>query len=383
MTKADRIAAPLLFIALGGLALILSLTRPMHNWDMVPYVAAAKAFEENDPGRIHSFTYSRLRASVPPEEYAALANPEGDDPDSVYRNIIASDPAALSQQLPLFQIRPLYTGAIYIMYRSGINIYLATHLIPGISVLAGMILLYIISALTLPRYFLYLVPAGAAVAGVLDLAKYSTPDGIALLMVILSGYLLLSRRIIPLLIILPVMIAARTDLIIFVLPLCTLLLAGGTAGKIKVCASALASILILLVINNYYSNPGWGSTFHTEFIRVNPYPLTSDTSLSAREYLEVLIRESGRLLPNKKFLLYLPAATLSLYLFLKRMGRQALAAPVPVTAITCLVYVVAHYLLFPDAHERFFAAQYLLGGVALLRAVKLTYISRTWNGKGE
>ena len=353
----------------------------MHNWDMVIYAAAAKSFEEDDITRIHSFVYSRLRQSVPDDEYRALAVPEGSDPDSVYRNIISADPDAMAEQLPLFQIRPLYTGIIYIMYKLGVNIYLATHLISGLAVLAGVILLYFISRSTLPDYMTYLVPFGSAAAGVLSLAKYSTPDGLAFLAVLISVYLMTRRRTAALLVTLPLITAVRTDLIIFILPLCMILLAGGWQSKAGICASGLVSIAAYILINTWYSNPGWSTTFHSEFMEVSAYPLSSDTTVSFSDYLRVLFREAGNLLLHKKFLLYLPLSAASLICIFRRTGRNALAGPLPAAALASILYVAIHFLVFPDAHERFFAAQYIIGGIAFLYAADIYFISdriRKW-----
>jgi len=374
--------APLiLFLILGILAVVISVTRPMHNWDMVVYAAAAKSFEEDDINRIHSFVYSRLRQSVPDDEYRALAAPEGSDPDSVYRNIIRSDPEAMAEQLPLFQIRPLYTGIIYIMYKLGVNIYLATHLISGLAVLAGITLLYFISRSTLPTYMTYLVPFGAAAAGVLSLAKYSTPDGLAFFAVLISVYLMIRRKIAFLLVILPLITAVRTDLIIYILPLCMILLAGGWQSKAGICASGLVSIAAYILINTWYSNPGWSTTFHSEFMEVSAYPLSSDTTVSFSDYLRILSREAGNLLLHKKFLLYLPVSAASLICIFRRTGRNALVGLLPAAALASILYVAIHFLVFPDAHERFFAAQYIIGGIAFLYAADIYFISdriRKW-----
>lgn len=374
--------APLiLFLILGILALILSVARPMHNWDMVIYAAAAKSIEEDDITRIHSFVYSRLRQSVPDDEYRALAAPGGSDPDSVYRNIISADPGAMAEQLPLFQIRPLYTGIIYIMYKLGVNIYLATHLISGLAVLAGVILLYFISRSTLPAYMTYLVPLGSAAAGVLSLAKYSTPDGLAFLAVLISVYLMTRRRTAALLVTLPLITAVRTDLIIFILPLCMILLAGGWQNRAGICASGMVSIAAYILINTWYSNPGWSAAFHSEFMEVSAYPLSSDTTVSFSDYLRVLFREAGNLLLHKKFLLYLPLSAASLICIFRRTGRNALAGPLPAAALASILYVAIHFLVFPDAHERFFAAQYIIGGIAFLYAADIYFISdriRKW-----
>ena len=383
MSQIKERAPLLLFLILGILALALSVTRPMHNWDMVIYAAAAKSFDEKDITRIHSFVYSRLHRSVPEDEFKELAAPQGNDPDSVYRNIISSNPKAMSEQLPLFQIRPAYTGLIYIMYKLGINIYFATHLVSGLAVFAGIILLYFISKSALPGYMTYLVPFGSAAAGVLSLAKYSTPDGLAFCAVIITVYLLIKSKMRAVLVFLPLITAVRTDLIMYILPFCMILLAGGWGKKRGICASALVSIAIYILINTWYSNPGWSTTFHSEFMEVSAYPLSSVTEVSSSDYLRVLLREAGNLFLHKKFLVYLPASAASLIFILSRTGRKALAGPITAAATASILYVIIHFLIFPDAHERFFSAQYITGGIAFLYVTDNFFLSGRINRKGR
>jgi len=381
MTGVEKTVQVLLFVSLGILALWLCVSRPMHNWDMVMYTAAAKSFEEEDINEVHSFTYDHLSESVSGGEFIALANPEGNDPDSIYRSTISSDAEAMAQQLPMFQIRPAYTGLIYVLYRIGLNIISATYLISGVSVFCGIILLYPISRVTLPRHFIYLVPAGAAAAGVLEVARYSTPDGLAFFAVVSSIYLLIKKRALPLLSILPLLPLVRTDLILFILPLYMMLLAGETAGRAGISLSALASILVFILINSYFSNPGWSTTFHSEFMEVSPYPLSSETAVSAGDYFRVMVDQLGTLFRHKKFLIYIPAALFSLYLLYRKMGRDTVRRPVPAAAAASLFYVLAHFLIFPDAHERFFAAQYIIGGIAFLHTMDRVFLSKSVNNE--
>ena len=115
MELVKRAAAPVLYLLIAVLALWQSASKPMHNWDMIGYVAAAKSFEESDASALHDFTYRQLRESVTHKKYTSLASGKGD----LYRETISEDPAAFAEQLPFYRIRPVYTGLIYLSTRRG------------------------------------------------------------------------------------------------------------------------------------------------------------------------------------------------------------------------------------------------------------------------
>ena len=74
-TTGHRLAsllAGLPFLIVAALALYLGIQRPFHNWDMIGYIAAVKAFDSSDAGEIHAYTYQSVRKAVPAEKYREL-----------------------------------------------------------------------------------------------------------------------------------------------------------------------------------------------------------------------------------------------------------------------------------------------------------------------
>ena len=186
------------------------LNHPLHNWDVLGYVAAAHSFEEKDPQALHKFTFDQVRKSVSDQTYKALASPPGDEPQAVYRRTMSKNPYAFYEQLQFYQIRPVYTGSIYLLSKLGVNIVYATHLISGIAVVVGIMILYLLCKAFLAGPFVYLAPFFAIVFGALDLVRYSTPDGLAFCAVITSAYLFLKDNKMWLLLLFPIMIGIRT-----------------------------------------------------------------------------------------------------------------------------------------------------------------------------
>ena len=105
-SRLATLAAPLLYLFVALYALSLCVSRPIHNWDMIGYIAAAKSFETRDPATLHAFTYDSLRRAVTPDEYQALTT-------GPFRAAVAASPDVLAEQIPFYRIRPLYNGLVY------------------------------------------------------------------------------------------------------------------------------------------------------------------------------------------------------------------------------------------------------------------------------
>jgi hypothetical protein len=74
---------------------------------MVAYIAVAKSIEERDIESLHSFAFDALRHSVGDAEYDRML-----EIDTDYRHAMATDASAFAEQLPFYQVRPLYTASV-------------------------------------------------------------------------------------------------------------------------------------------------------------------------------------------------------------------------------------------------------------------------------
>jgi hypothetical protein len=371
MRLVERFSAPLLFFLLAAVSLGLCIYKPFHNWDMIGYIGAAKSFEEQDVYVLHTFTFDQLRRSVSKEEYKILTSPEGDDEHAVYRRAISTDSSAFKEQLPFYQIRPVYTGLIYLLYKTGINIAFATHLISGFAVVVAIAFLYLMSVSFLAKPFIYAVPPLAIIFGVLDLARYSTPDGLAFLSVIASVFLYLNACIAMLLVLLPIILGIRTDLILFTTPLLFLIFLFDKRNRWKAALSTIISVVIYSGIGAYWGNRGWSTVFYFTFVEILAHPISIPPTLTAQEYFYALFNGTELLVSNKSFVLYLLLAAYSLYLIKSRAKMASVATAftlsTAVTTFACLAFVGSHFLAFPVAWDnRFFTAPELIGGFSLL-----------------
>jgi hypothetical protein len=366
MRHPERLLTALMFSLLAAFALILSTYKPFYNWDVVAYVAAAKSYEETDIKSLQSFTYDQLQHSVPDANYALLTQ-------GSYGSVVSSDPSAFKEMLPFYQIRPVYTAFIFLFYKAGVNITFATHIIPAIAVVIALVFLYILSVSYLEKPFIYAVPPLALFFGVLDLARFSTPDGLAFLAVILCAYLYLKKHITLLLILLPIALGIRMDLILFAMPLLFSIFVFEGTKRWKPILSAVTSVAIYIAIGSYWKGAGW-STFIYALVHKPTHPLSMPSIPTLQDYFYALFLGTGNLINNKPFILYVVLVGFWLYL-IKNQEKAAsmvsvLKSPFVTLGIVCLVFVVSHFIAFPVGEDRYFDAAYLL--TAFLLLVKLT-----------
>ena len=362
-SRLATLAAPLLYLFVALYALSLCLSRPIHNWDMIGYIAAAKSFETSDPAALHAFTYDSLRRAVTPDEYQALTT-------GPFRAAVAASPDVLAEQIPFYRIRPLYNGLVYGLYRAGVDIGFATHLLAGLGVALALLLLFPAATSLLARPFLFALPPLAMIFGAFEVARLSTPDGLAYLAFVLAALLVVRRRFRGLYVLAPLCLGLRTDLILFTLPLLLLIAARERAQRRAALVAAVASVAAYVAIAVIWKAPGWATLLRFTFVSSDTHPLTAGGGVTAGQYAVILKEGLKSLLYKKPFLLYLLAAGYSLWLMLAGGGlRNALRSPSATLALAAMAFVAAHFLLFPVAWIRFFAAPQLVGALALLGLV--------------
>jgi hypothetical protein len=362
MKPVEQFAVLLLFFSVAVFTLAASVFRPYHNWDMIMYIAAAKSFEERDVKSLHTFTYEQLRYSVSKVEYKQLVQ------DS-YREAISKDPSAFGEQLPFYQIRPLYTGSIYLLYKTGIDISFATHIISGVAVVLALFFLYLMSVSLLNKSLIYSIPLLVLVFNVPDLARYSTPDGMAFLAIILAAYLYLKKRIQQLLIFLPTMLFIRTDLILFTIPLLLLIVVCEKSIRWKAILSIVMSVIVLISIGVYWGNTGWSTIFYFALVQKLTHPISQPPTLTAQHYFYTLFMGVRGLPFNQSLILYLLMTVYSLYLIKFHSKITSVVASKSSSLsllVICFFFISSHFIAFPVASDRFFSAPYVVGAFIFL-----------------
>jgi len=360
---AVRLAAFCLYLAFAGTALWLSIYRPFHNWDVVGYVAAAKSFEQSDTAALQKFTYAELRSVLPADLYEDIAREKnlGGGRGALYRRTVNTNTAAFAEQLPYYQIRPLYVGLIYLLYKAGVDIEFATHLVSGIAVALALLVLYLTAIPRLHIALVCLLPPLAWLFGVFDLARFSTPDGLAFFAVMLIACWFAQRRIGWLCVALPLALCVRTDLILFTGPLLLALFVTERKYRFWIALSGAASLGTYVGILTHYHHPGWATLFYFNVIERWIYPLSNPPKLTLQDYFTALANGTLALFVDKVFLAYVALIAIAACW----LRKSALTAAPVILLLAAWIHIVGRFLALPFMWDRFFPAPYMISALAL------------------
>ncbi len=354
-----------LYICCAMLVLWTGIHRPAYNWDMIPYTASALALETRDIEKIHGYIYSALKNHVGAKSYLDLTD------SHKFHRTMALDARYFSKQLPFYKPRLIYNAMVLALHKLDINIFLATHLISAAFASASMLLLLILAKENLDFISALILPAFAGAFGIFDLAALSTPDAIALFVVLLTVVFTLKGNV-WVLVLLPISVLIRTDLIIWCGILILYLFWVKQFSARSLLISAGLTVCTYVLINLWAGNYGWQTLFYFTFIdgehAYDPSLLTSH--FTPTQYLWQVYAGLKKALFDKEFLFFTAIAILVLNRFWKVSGfmrfrnaidiRLMLFGPLPV------LYIATHFLLYPVTWNRFFIAFYLIVVIGFL-----------------
>jgi hypothetical protein len=344
-------------------------SRPHLDWDMIAYVASAMRYENDDPTSLQQNVYNLLKRTVPPQTYKELT-------DGYQRHTRATDPESLRQHLPFYRIRVLYIGGIYLLFKLGMNPFVASYLISVVCVTLCIWFIAFLFPWKTRLLYLVLVPIIVIASRFDNLARYSTPDGLAVLSVVASYWLLLRRNRL-LLVLLPMSVLVRTDLLILVFFFLGYLIITKKFEKRFVIVSALFSIGIYFLVNWYFGNYGWSTLIYYSFIERVTHPATMVQGFSLKDYLNVLVKGTRKAIGNMQLPFAFSIGILVSYMLFTRREIIKKRLPGKLSDLTFLLlssalYFGAHFILFPGVASRFFAGQYAI--VACLLVYLITTI---------
>lgn len=341
---------------------VVALLYPGNNWDVIGYATAAMSLKIKDDVQLHSFVYEGLRQAVPESIYPEYVRPG-------YQATLSQDPEALRQVKVWYQIRPAYVLPVYWLVKAGFDPFLATHIAAVTAVFIGLWIFYLTVSKRADPIILLSLPLFVLVLGVFEVARISTPDGLAFLTAAAVFYYLLKNHWIVLLI-LPLSLLVRTDLLIFNLIILGYLFFTHKKWRIWIFASGISNLLVVWGINVYYGHYGYAALFWTTFVENLAYPAETAVTLTLAEYRQALFKGLLDIIYFKEFLIYLTLLVLAGLLYYRlRLGDQTAVEDLklPLTiAFLAFASVIIHFLIFPAIWSRFFSGQYFIGAVTLL-----------------
>ena len=360
MKKLIRYLDLALFAYVGSMAIILSFASPYLYWDMLGYIGATYALVDSNTTTVHHLTFQTLQASLPPDAFQAFIN-------NSYRRTLFSDPTAFAEQLPFFQIRIGYTWLVHILSLAGFSMITATHAISAVSVVAALVLLFGMSRRFLAPKLRIAIPLAALTFGFTDIARASTPDGLALLAIVGCSFLYLKNEASVLVRLLPLLGFIRTDLNLFSLLMLIGLVIQAAAPKRQLAVAIVATLAIPLGIEAAFNHPGWATILYVTLVQPLPYPLSVPPTVTLEIYVEALAKGLRSLTHENSFLIY-STLTLCCTLLLRKLtkGVKAPSSPASQLEAICASYIALHFIALPVAWDRFFVGPYIMGIFALL-----------------
>jgi hypothetical protein len=332
--------------------------KPYYNWDVLPYMGVVLSYDNDNPKFIHDTVYEIAKKQIPSTIYYQLI-----DSSNNYRKKIKENAVDFYNEFPFYVVKPLYTGTIYLFYKSGFSLLKAT-IIPSIIayILIG-ILLFIWLKTYLPSSFA--IAPGLLImlsAPLLNILRSSSPDCLAAFLQLASLYYIIERKsLITGFIFLLSSAFARVDNIIpcfFILSL----LAFTNKWKEKIpLKKYLIMVLILigscLLITANASKYGWSLLYYPSFAqRLNIYH-DSTTGFPIKNYLILFYSHITSSFFFSDFILFMLLASL---IFIDKFPFQFRRASFEQMLLLVIILTIGvHILLQPLIDDRFFIAYYL------------------------
>ncbi len=354
------------FVCIAGIG-IYCFTRPLYNWDMLPYAAIVLKWDGASNAEAHDLSYALTRKNIPAENYSQLT-----DSMHGYRNRMFKDPQAFESQLPFYVVKPLYTGLTYVSYRTGVALPNAT-LIPSLIsfMLIGVLLFHWINIyLRLPMTLLVAL-AMMISSPMIEIAKTASPDCLSTLFLFAAFYCILEKPSLRWTYIwMLAALFARLDNIVT----CLIILAFLYSSKnwyTKISFRTILSLWTFLVISYFLigwmaMKYEWSIFFYPDFAsRLHP-AYGTNTQFSLSGYFRLMYEHALGGINHSYLAVFL--GLLFLYLsdafpFKKITFEQSFALIIP-------LILVLRFILYPDISDRFYNAFYL---VIIILMVKKLY----------
>jgi len=354
---------------------VIAINKPIQTWDILGYAGAVKSLEVSNKEEIHQSVFSELRAYATEEELSDLLD------SSDYRRTMHQDADAFNQQIPFYKIRILFITLILILTKLGINAFIGSHIIVAATGAGGLLAFYYaFRKLIFPAFWL-IVPMFFIVLSGLEISRMSTADPLAFLWVGLICYAFIHQKW-PLFFALIVSsVLVRTDLLVLVGIFTVYLMLFKPTLRIVSGLALLVSMGVYLLVTHYTGNYGWSTVFYYALISdmqaTHPVEYSS-IGVSMSQYFSEVVFNIGGFIDEPPLLLFLALVIFQFILFFSAqeksnqkknmVAKVADCMPIALTTIGVL-YVFAHYFMFPLLENRFFVAEYMIALLSLLALV--------------
>jgi hypothetical protein len=358
-------AAILVFCATVGWTARTAYRDPVWNLDGVLYLSAALSWTESDPAVRHRRVYEEFARVVSPHAFAELTA------TSPYRKALKASPVALETQLRFCTNRPAYVGAVAAAHGLGMNGAYATRVVSiaayAAAALAALLWLLGVGAGPL-HYLLAALLFGASPLA--EIAGLSDPDMLGTAPFVFAAWLILGRgKTVAGVLVACLAILSRPDA--GYLALCLIvwaaLFAPARRLPLRHAAALGAAVLAVSIALPALFGGAQVGVFHRFYFESRLYePARMHETISWAGYWAAFQKNlSAKDLYYPSVMAFHLAVTLMAAVALVAR-RDALARPMLGWWALIWTYAPAHYVLFPDRSDRYFAPVYLMSALAAI-----------------
>jgi hypothetical protein len=337
---------------------------PVWNLDGILYLSAALSWTVPDPVERHRRVYDEFARAIPERAFAEVTT------TSEYRRALSASPVALETQLRFCSNRPAYVGAVAALHGLDMNGAVATRVVSLAAYLgtALCLLIWLISAGAGPLHHL-LAALLLASSPFADIAGLSDPDMLGTAPFAFAAWLMLGRgKTVAGVLVACLAILSRPDAGYLVLALIAWAALFAPGRRLPIRQALLlggAVLAISLALPALFGGARVG-VFHRFYFESRLYePARMNESISWAGYWTAFRNGlAGKLYLPSVMSLHLAVTTMAALALVSR--RDPLARPLLTWWALIWSYAPAHYVLFPDRSDRYFAPVYLLSVLAAI-----------------
>ena len=323
----------------------------LYNWDMLPYMAIVLGYEESDSSIVYSKTLEIAARETPPHYRQLLF-----DTTHILKRQLLGDGQRFNQYTSFFKIKPMYTIACYLGYKSGLSLTKSTVMPSVIFFVALSVLLFFWLASYYPGWMAAILCFLIIISPpLIEVARLSTPDGMSCFWIAIAFYFLLERKSISWLVLsLTLAILTRIDTVIMAIVILSintfLLLPNSSKGKIYVPWYSLVIILWIslcatILVNAQVQN-GFSSFYVNGWVKLSPLMLVEN----AIQNLKTIQLSS----------LTVVIALSWMICFHRRKFRWKQWEIVQWAWIMLMIHLTVRYFLFPHLANRFYISTFVM-----------------------
>jgi hypothetical protein len=348
---------------------IYSFKKTEYNWDMLPYMVVILQHDGNkDIEKIHSEVYTIAKQSVSEADFRKLV-----DSNSAYRKSVFASPAAFSQQLPFYVVKPLYTRLCYLFYKCGMSLPKATAFPSVISFFLISLLVYLWTGKYSPRIPAFVFSTLLMLCPfMLEAAKLSTPDLFSALLLMAGIYSYVEMRnhgLTSLFLLLSLFTRLDNIIPVALISLVIFYLEKRNIQAWKYILFSVAVIASYLLVSWQARRFGWNAFYYPDFATyLNPY-YDMNRSFSFLGYFSLVKSQLMTGLHYSSLMIFVFLGFLLTY-FSKLTGEKSVSFET-FFSIAFLGAIIIRFILQPVIADRFYVAYYLIISVFILKKYAL------------